>query len=47
MAWGVFGLLVFLRRRGLIRGLLKERGYKPVALYLALILALVKATDLA
>jgi len=47
VAWGVLGLLAFLRRRGLIRGLLRERGHKPVALYPALILASVKATDLA
>jgi len=46
MAWGVLSLLAFLRRRGLIRGLLRERGYKLVTLYLALILTLVKAINL-
>jgi len=47
IAWGVLGLLVFLRRRGLIKGLLRERGYKLITLYLTLILALVKVIDLA
>ena len=46
-AEGALTLLVFLRRRGLIRGLLILRGYRLVVRYLALMLALERVIALA
>ena len=44
---GALTLLAFFKRRGLIRGLLILRGYRPVTYYLALMLTFVRATVLA